>query len=118
MNKNITRTMVVFLLALVPVAMGGLYAGETSGRSMTRVQYDNAHTGWNPDEMVLNIENVNPKTFGKKWEAPLDGNIKGAPLYVSGVMINGQPHNVVFVATSSNLIYALDADTGQSVWEK
>jgi outer membrane protein assembly factor BamB len=104
-------------LLIAAVGATRLYAADF-GRAMTTVQYDNAHTGWNQDETTLAPENVNPATFGKKWQVPLDGSIKAAPLYVSGVVINGQARDVVYVATARNLIYALDANTGESVWER
>lgn len=105
-------------LALVVMGMGRLYAGVPCSRCMTTVQYDNAHTGWNQDEVVLNIDNVNPKSFGRKWSVPLEGHINLAPLYVREVIIGGEPRNVVYVATASNHVFALDAETGDPVWKQ
>jgi len=93
-----------------------ILAQTNYGRYMATVQYDNARTGWNPYEVVLNTDNVNPETFGKKWSALLDGQLFGAPLYVGGVVIDGEPYNVVYVATENNLIYALNAEDGQPLW--
>lgn len=107
---------IALLWAWVPAPAGALYAGLGYGPSMTTVQYDNARTGWNPYEVTLTPETVRPETFGKLWTATLSGQIYAAPLYVSGVVIDGEPRNVAYVATQDNYIYALDAETGQSVW--
>lgn len=86
------------------------------GQTMTTLQYSNTRMGWNKNESALNINNVNRAGFGKRWTAALEGEIFAAPLYVNGVIIGGQPRKAVYVATESNFIYALDADTGQFLW--
>ncbi|MBI1747952.1 MAG: PQQ-binding-like beta-propeller repeat protein [Acidobacteria bacterium] len=103
-----------YFLTLDFPSSGRLYAQSPS--AMTTVQHNNARTGWNPNETLLNIDNVNPGSFGQKWTVTLDGQVYGAPLYVSDVMIAGQPRNVVFVATENNVIYGLDAETGEQLW--
>ncbi|MBI1747422.1 MAG: PQQ-binding-like beta-propeller repeat protein [Acidobacteria bacterium] len=87
-----------------------------SGRAVTTARYNNSRNGWNPSEVILNISNVNHNSFGKKWSTMIQGEIKGSPLYVSDVLIAGQRHNVLYVATENNLIYALDADSGAELW--
>lgn len=103
-------------LVLITAVSIPLYAGSKYARSMTTVQYNNAHTGWNPDEVVLNTTNVNPSQFGKLWTASVEGQLYGAPLYVSGVEIEGKQRDVVYMATGDNFIYALDAETGAELW--
>ena len=70
-------------------------------------QFDNGRTGWNWGEYLLTPDTVSPATFGKKWTRALDGQVYGSPLYFAGW---------VYVATENNLIYALDAETGQDLW--
>ena len=72
---------------------------------------DNLRTGQNPSETVLTLNNVNQNQFGKLFSYPLDGIAFASPLYVANISIPGQGfHNVVYVATSNDSVYAFDAD--------
>ena len=77
---------------------------------------DNSRTGMNLNETILTPANVNPTTFGKLFTVATDGQVYAQPLYMSKLKIAGGTHNVVFVATMLNSIYALDADTGAALW--
>jgi len=80
---------------------------------------DNLRTGQNNDETVLTTANVNQHQFGKLFSFPLDGIAFASPLYVQGVSIPGQGvHNVVYVATENDSIYAFDADglSNSALW--
>jgi hypothetical protein len=87
------------------------------GVNVTTYHYDNARDGWNPSETVLTQQNVNSNTFGKLRELPVDGNVDGQPLYVSGLSIAGQAHNVLIVVTENASAYAFDADSGAQLWQ-
>ena len=79
--------------------------------SMLTQHNDNQRTGANLHETVLNTANVNVKTFGKLWTRDVDGYLYAQPLYAPDIHIPGKgTHNVVFLATSHNSVYAFDAD--------
>ena len=68
--------------------------------------------GPNTNETALTPANVNVNTFGKLFSLSVDGLTYGQPLYVPGLkMSDGLVHNVLFVATSHDSVYAFDADS-------
>ena len=72
---------------------------------------DNTRSGLNANETFLTPTNVNPAKFGTLFTQPVDGLVAAQPLYLANVNIPGQGfHNVVYVVTLHDSVYAFDAD--------
>jgi hypothetical protein len=79
--------------------------------SVLTASYDMMRTGQNRQETTLTTANVNTDHFGLLSSFQVVGNIQAQPLYVPNVIIRGKSHNVVYVATTADHVYALDADS-------
>jgi uncharacterized protein YjdB len=80
-------------------------------QGMLTYRNDDARTGQNLNETILTPANVNSKQFGKLTSYAVNGVINAQPLYAASVTIPGQGiHNVVYVATGHDSVYAFDAD--------
>jgi hypothetical protein len=78
---------------------------------------DVGRTGLNANETMLTTTNVNQSTFGKLGSVSVSGLVDAEPLYVPGLTIHGAMHNVLYVATEKDQVYAFDADTpGAALW--
>ena len=105
------RLFLCILLIVLPAQLLSQVAVTTHHNDLNR-------TGVNPGETTLNPSNVNVNTFGKLFSLDVDGPIYAQPLYVPNLSIAGfGTHNVVFVATQNNSLYAFDADVaGPPLW--
>ncbi len=91
-------------------AGSGGAAGSTTFVVATN-RYDNARSGANLQETKLTTANVNGTQFGLLFSRTVDGQMYAEPLYVGGLMMSDNKlHNVVYVATEHNTLYAFDAD--------
>src|ERR1700691_6345317 len=97
-------TFLLFTLAGMASAWGQI--------PVTTWHYDTVRSGANPNETILTPQNVNEKQFGKLFTQAVDGQVVGQALYLPQVTIPGAGvHNVVYVATMNDSVYAFDADS-------
>jgi|HubBroStandDraft_6_1064221.scaffolds.fasta_scaffold00132_30 hypothetical protein len=91
-------------------------ASTVAQTAVTTYHYDNNRTGWNSTETVLTPANVNSSSFGLLATVRLDDQVDAQPLVVPGVNItagnNQGTHDVVYVVTGNDTIYAIDANAG------
>jgi hypothetical protein len=80
--------------------------------NVTTYHNDVARTGQNTQETILTPANVNATQFGKLFSVAVDGVVYAQPLYLSAVAIAGGMHNVLYVATEHDSVFAIDADSG------
>jgi hypothetical protein len=92
------------------VAAALLVPTATAQTSVLTQDYDISRSGANLNEQLLTPSNVSSATFGKLYSYPVDEEIFAQPLYLPNLSIAGGTHNVVFVATMGNSVYAFDAD--------
>ena len=100
------------------ILLATLFPATASAQVVTS-QYDNARTGATLIETTLTPSNVNVNRFGKLFSFAVDGDVYAQPLYVPGVDIPGKGrHNVIFVATEHDSVYAFDAGNqpADSLW--
>jgi hypothetical protein len=82
-------------------------------------RYDLTHAGQNTKETALTPTNVNATSFAKLFSVPVDSTLYAQPLYMPGLkMSDGLVHNVLFVATENDSVYAFDADSNQGADNK
>jgi hypothetical protein len=95
---------VLFWAAIAPML-------SSAQLSVLTYHNDNARTGQNLNETTLTVANVNANTFGLLYSRAVDSRIYAQPLYMPGVAIaNSGTHNVVFVLTAHDSVFAFDAD--------
>jgi hypothetical protein len=103
-----------FLLAIFFGLLGALSCAAQT--NVLTYHNDNARTGQNLSETILTPANVNSTHFGSVGFLPVDGLVDAEPLYVANLTVGGSSHNVVFVVTENDSVYAFDANSFAQLW--
>ncbi len=85
--------------------------------NVTTWRYDMTRQGQNTAETQLTPANVNTAAFGKLRSYAVDGYVYAQPLYMAGLTIASGTHNVLYIATQHDSVYAFDADANQTLWQ-
>ena len=98
-------------LAAIQLGMCVLAAISAGAQVDVLTQHnDNTRTGVNLRETVLTPENVNKARFGMLFKRVVDDQLYTQPLIVTGVEVGGGTHDIVYVTTVNNSVYAFDAN--------
>jgi hypothetical protein len=146
-NVTSTASWAVANTALATITSGGLATGVAAGSTQVTASlsgvtgsdpltvsavtsnggvnvptwhFDNGRSGLNDKETSLSPGNLSAKTFGKLFSYLVDGYAYAEPLLISNLTINGAKHNVLYVATEHDSVYAFDADSygsGTPLWQ-
>jgi hypothetical protein len=109
-NRTVTATSVA-----APASSGSATISVTALPGVLTYHNDLQRDGSNPQEYALTPSSVTTATFGKLFSCAVDGAVYGQPLWVPGLTIAGGIHNVIFVATQHDSVFAFDADANPCV---
>ena len=117
-SDRLPKTSGILVVAILAVTSGLAVMPQAAAQvNVLTNKMDNSHTGQNISETRLTTSNVNSNMFGKLFAFNVDGYVQSQPLYMSALSVNGVAHNVVFVATQHDSVFAIDADTGLQLWQ-
>lgn len=121
MNKSLLRLGVLAGLVCAPSVLWGQLPRPVPipKIAVSTYHYDNFRTGWNSHELLLNpslrLKGPGPQVleFGLLKTVALDDTVYAQPLIVPDVAIAGGKHDVVYVVTENNTVYAIDGNSGE-----
>jgi hypothetical protein len=129
MTPYLPRALLLLAVALAACGGSGHPASQSTSTppppppssthtDVTTYKNDLSRSGQNLTETSLTLTNVNASSFGLLRILATDGKVDAQPLYLSALSVGGTSHNVAFVATENDTMYAYDADTGTVLWQK
>ncbi|HWZ64098.1 MAG TPA: hypothetical protein VNX02_13825 [Steroidobacteraceae bacterium] len=131
MTLHLPRTLLLLTATLTACGGGGHSTAQLTSpppppppppssthTDVTTYKNDLARTGQNLTETSLTLTNVSASSFGLLRILATDGKVDAQPLYLSALSVGGTSHNVAFVASENDTVYAYDTDTGTALWQK
>ncbi len=105
--------------AIDPTQSASIQIGVTDLAGVYTYHDDLARDGVNRQEYALTPSDVSSPVFGKLFSCTVDGAVYAQPLWVANLLVSGALHNVVYVATEHDSLYAFDADTSpcEPLWQ-
>ena len=106
------------VLFLMPIVFANSLPSHAQNDVLTW-HNDIARTGQNLSESILTPALVNSTNFGLIANVAVDGKVDAQPLYASAITLPGQgTHNILYIATEHDSVYAVNADSGTIYWQK
>lgn len=106
----------VVIRTTVLTALAALITSAFPQVEVTTYHNDISRSGLNSKETILTPSNVNAEKFGLLFSLPVDGQVYAQPLYLPGVTVPGKgTHNVLFVCTEHDSVYAFDANSNVGI---
>jgi outer membrane protein assembly factor BamB len=99
---------------VVTVTLAVEPASGATAADWPTVDHDLSRSGTGPAEGAIGVGNV--ASLAPAWSDTLDGKVSAQPLYLGSLQIAGATHDVVIAATNKDTLYALDADSGATLW--
>src|SRR5213595_3744842 len=115
---NSVLPLVLLLLAACRETLTDNNAPNPQSVAVLTQHNDNTRSGWNDNEAALTTSNVNVQQFGAVFTLPVDDQVYAQPLVVGHVFVGAGDHNVVYIATVNNTVYAYDGDNGNLYWQR
>src|SRR5437867_10821088 len=117
-RRKLPLPLVLVLLATCKENLADSSRTNPQSVSVLTQHNDNTRSGWNDNETALTTSNVNVQRFGQVFTLSVDDQVYARPLVVGHLLIAGGYHNVVYIATVNNTLYAFDGDNGRLYWRK
>src|SRR6267378_3086842 len=117
-KRKLPLPLVLMLLATCTETPTDTSTTNPQSVSVPTQHNDNTRSGWNDNETALTTSNVNVQQFGAVFTLTVDDQVYAQPLVVGHVFIGATYHNVVYIATVNNTLYAYDGDNGRLYWRK
>ena len=112
MTRRLARVAAAAAAAACLVAAGG--SGAAGGSDWPMFGYTAARTNTGPASTGITAANVGTL---RREQVTLPGTVDSSPIYLHGVQVGGQQHDVFFVTTTYGITVAIDAAGGRILWQ-